>query len=210
MDNFMQTFIIVVLAAALGFTVYLLFIKKQKPGTPSGNGTSTGSAAPSDPAQDEDYTLFYNNESEGATYGDIALMVKIRNINSNKYTDSIIYYDNNLQSNLVSIGRSSSNNYYLNSRYIDKEESFYLRKKGTEFQLRGNKNSRNGISYSHYGDRVAGKITFTDHIQFYIGPVEFILYVPGCYPSANSHVRSVEQIFGDDDDIKDDKTVVHI
>ena len=209
MDNVMQTLIIGVLAVALGFTVYLLF-KKQKPTIPSDNEKPKGSAAPPDPAYDEDYTLFYNNESEGATYGDIALNVRIRNVNSKKYTDSIIYYDSNLQSNLVSIGRSSSNNYYLNSRYIDREESFYLRKKGTEFQLRGNKNSRNGISYSHYGDRVAGKITFTDHIQFYIGPVEFILYVPGCYPSANSHVRSVEQIFGDDDDIKDDKTVVHI
>lgn len=181
-------FIILMLAGFLVATIYLLYRKKD------GKSVCIPITESQKTPFNESYTLNYNNKSSGLTFGDTALYVRISNIHTGQHSENKIYYDSDLKSGYITVGRAESNNYYLKSKYIDNQVAFYLAKYDTEFKIKANSNSRNGLSYEYQGSPIKDIITFDQNITLYMGPIRFDFAVSGFEHQENGIGR--EDIFG--------------
>lgn len=169
MDGVFSTLVMLLLGAALCVTLYLLF--REKPTLPLPNRRKSHLSEPST-TEGEDYHLHYAHEEEHITKGPKELVVTVYNVNRPQQSvRSVVYHDNDLISNYITIGRDRRNTYQLCANNIDRVEAIYLAKSGEQYLMKANPQSKNGLSTSFMGERIDKTITFEEQITVYMGEI---------------------------------------
>lgn len=122
-------------------------------------------------------------ESDSDTISDIALYVKVSNVNDENMGISVIYDDDTLHDEGATVGRLNNNTYSCDAQFIDKVDCFLIKKMKDRFIIMGGIHSKNGIRLQHNGEKVKA-LSFTEHAVIFIGPIKIEFFVPNyeCCP----------------------------
>lgn len=192
MEGTVTTLIILILGAALAVTLFMLF--KGKPATVKKNTNDPDKSEHREAS--EQYRLIYMQDDSFETKGVEELIAIISDAHDPKiYAKSYIYYDEELCSRYVSIGRDKSNTYQLGAPSVDRFAAICVAKVGNEYRIKANTDSRNGLSYEFKGKRITDTISFYDNITLYMGSVRIDLALPGHETVPRS--RSINEVFSD-------------
>ena len=192
MDGTVTTLIILILGAALGVTLWLLF--KGKPAGIAGPDKPDSPERIESSDQPDDYRLIYNGD-DLLTKGPTELVASISDaLDPRTVVSSPVYFDNDLTSNYVTVGKGDDNTYKLAASNVDRTAAFYLAKVGDEYRIKANEHSKNGLSTSYKGKRINTTITFHDTITLYMGNVRIDL---AAARKASARSVSREDIFSD-------------